>query len=133
MRTMRSQVLVGTVTSLVAGALLLAAAPAANAAEDVQKVKRGNCSMSNTWKLELEKEHGTIEVDFNAYTKQAGKTWKYKVKQNDVVRAKGSTVSERDGDVEVDKKLTDRKGLDKIVVRVKNPASGEVCRAELSI
>ena len=127
MRAMRSKVLVGGLTSLVAGGLLVAAAPSANA---VEKVKRGDCSKQSTWKLELDTEAGKIEVDFDAKTPKAGKTWKYKVKQDGVVRHKGKTVSERDGDVEVDKKVNNRKGKDTIVVRVEQPKSGEVCKAK---
>jgi L,D-peptidoglycan transpeptidase YkuD (ErfK/YbiS/YcfS/YnhG family) len=130
MKALRSKALTLTVGALAAGGLLLAAAPSAHAAE---VTKRGDCSKSSTWKLELETDDGKIEVDFDAYTAKSGKTWKYKVKQNGVVQHKGKTVSERDGDVDVDKDVDNRSGTDTIVVRVEQPQSGEVCRAKLSI
>ena len=130
MRRLRTTAVTVSTAALVTGGLLLATAPAAVAAE---KTKRGDCSKSSTWKLELETDDGKIEVDFDANTSKSGKTWKYKVKQDGVTRHKGKTTSERDGDVDVDKKVNNRKGKDKIVVRVEQPKSGEVCKATLSI
>lgn len=130
MRSLRSKALVVTTAALATGGLMLATATPANA---VEKTKRGDCSKSSTWKLELETDDGKIEIDFDGYTAKAGKNWKYKVKQNGVVRHQGKTVSERDGDVDVDKKVSNRSGTDTIVVRVEQPKSGEVCKAKLSI
>ena len=131
MRTLRRKALVLTTTGIAAGGLLLATAPAASA--EVEKSKRGNCSKSSTWHLDLEKDDGQIDIDFEGQTSKAGKTWKFKVKQNGVVRHKGKTVTEADGEFDVDRDVKDRSGTDTIVVRAKQGASGEVCKAKLSI
>lgn len=131
MKALRTRAVAVTTTALLAGGLVLATAPAASA--EVEKVKRGDCTKSSTWKLELEKDDGQIDIDFDGHTKRAGKTWKYKVKQDGVVRHSGRTVTETDGEFDVDKDVKDRSGKDTIVVRAESLASGEVCKARMSI
>ncbi len=134
-RTRRTiAVLAGTATG---AGLLIAAAPAADAA-GVERQKYGTCSQGSTWKLELEREHGLIDVDFDADTPRAGVTWKVKIKHKRVKNNKkwvyrSTTRSDRDGEVDVDRHLKNRKGKDRVVVRVKSRATGEVCRAALTI
>lgn len=114
--------------------LLVAATPAtASAADGVERSKRGVCTNGSTWELELEREHGRIDVSFDADTNRAGKAWKVKVKQNGSVVHKGTYQSQRDGDVEVDRNLRDTAGTDTIIVRAKSKATGEICRAVLKI
>ena len=126
------------VASAATGAgLLVAASPAANAT-GIEAHKRGTCTQGSTWELELEKEHGVIDVDFEAETRSAGDRWKVKVKHKKVKNNKkwvyrSHTVSDREGEVDVDRYLKDRAGKDKVVVRVKSTASGEVCKAKLKI
>lgn len=132
-----------TVTALAAAAtgagLLVAAAPAGNAAASgVEKVRYGSCTQGSTWKLELEKEHGYIDVDFEAETGKVGAIWRVKIthtriKNNRKWVHRSTTRSDRDGEVDVDRHLRDRKGRDGVVVRIKNRSSGEVCRASLTI
>jgi hypothetical protein len=130
-----------TVTTVAgsAAALLLAAAPTASAAsQDVEREKHGTCTSGSTWKLDLDKEHGRIDVDFDVETRSAGDTWTVKVKHKRVQNGKkwvshSRAVTDREGELEVDRNLKDRKGTDKVVVRVKSSASGEVCRAALKI
>jgi len=120
-----------TTAALLGGALTVAAAPAASAG--VEKTSKGSCTKSSTWKLDLEKEHGVIDIDFEGKTSASGKTWNYKVKQNGVVRHSGKTVTERDGEFDIDRNVKDRAGKDTIIVRAKHSATGEVCKAKLSI
>lgn len=121
-----------------AGALLLAAAPTASAAIGVEREKVGTCTKGSTWKLELDKEHGWIDLDFDAETRSAGDRWNVTVKHKRVTGKKTFTtrsqsVTDHEGELEVDRNLKDRKGTDKVVVRVKSLKTGEVCRASLKI
>lgn len=136
----RTTRVLATLTGAVTGAgLLIAAAPAGAAdAGGIEVHKRGTCTMGSTWELDLEKEHGLIEVDFDAETRRASSTWKVKIKHKRVANGKkwvyrDRTVSDLKGEVEVDRDLRDRKGPDRIVVRIKDPATGEVCRGAARI
>ncbi len=119
-------------TALGAG-LLIAAAPASSAASGIEREKHGSCTNQSRWELQLEREHGQVEVDFEADTTSTGATWKVKVKHNGKVDYKGKRVSDRDGEFEVDRLLADKRGKDKVVVRAKNTATGEICKAKLKI
>lgn len=117
--------------------LLIASAPAANAS-GVEVHKRGTCTMGSTWQLELDKEHGFIDVDFEAETLKAGQRWKVKIKHTRVKNNKKWTyrsngITDRDGELDVDRHLKDRKGKDRVAIRVMNPSTGEVCRAKATI
>jgi len=123
--------LIVTTTALLAGGLTLAAVPSASA--EIEKTKHGDCTKSSTWKLDLEKDHGVIDIDFEGRTGVSGKTWNYKVKQNGDVRHKGKSITERDGEFDIDRNVKDKSGKDTIVVRAEHKSSGEVCKAKLSI
>lgn len=129
----RRTLAVATTTALGAGLLLAAAPTASAAAAGVEREKRGTCSEGSVWELQLEREHGRVEVDFEADSTTSGSTWKVKVKHNGKVDYRSTRVSDREGEFEVDRLLTDKPGKDKVVVRTKNAATGEVCRAKLKI
>lgn len=111
---------------------LVAVAPA-SAADGVERSKHGVCTGSSTWELELEREHGHIDLSFDADTHRAGQAWKVKIKQNGKVVHNATHRTERDGDLDVDRNLRDKAGQDKIVVRATDKKTGEVCRATLKI
>ena len=49
------------------------------------------------------------------------------------MKDRGRDTTDDDGDFEVGDELKKTKATDRIVVRAKQPASGEICKAKLSI
>jgi hypothetical protein len=127
----RNRIFATTASLVAAGGLLLATAPAALA--DDEKEKDGDCSMKSDWELELEKDDGKIEIEFDVDTPRSGQTWRVRVLHNGDLSYKGKRVTDDDGEYEVDRKVRDRAGKDRIVVRGVNAKTGEVCRGALSI
>jgi hypothetical protein len=110
----------------------LAAAPVANAA-DVEREKHGSCSANSRWELNLEREHGVIEIDADVDTPRAGQTWVVRLKHNGTLFTKVTRVTDREGEFEVDRRRTNQPGEDRIKLRAVNRATGEVCVGVLSI
>jgi len=112
-------------------ALATAAMPAS--AADVERDKRGSCTGSSDWELELEKEHGRIEVNVDVDTRRANRSWRIRIwhdgtKFTDVTRR-----TDRDGEVDVERRRSDRSGRDTFHFHALDRVNGEVCRGTLSI
>lgn len=113
--------------------LAVVAMPAA--AREVEREKHGACTRNSDWELDLEKEHGRIEVhvEVDTHRRQAGNQWRVRIWHNgtkftDVVRG-----TDRDGEVEVERRRSDRRGADSFHFHAVDRVSGEVCRGTLSI
>jgi len=123
---------VGRVTALMTSVLVaatLVAAPMTVAAKDGDVIRRGSCTARSDFKLKLSPENGRIEVEFEVDQNRNGKTWNVKMKRNGNVFWRGQrTTRPPSGSFEVRKLTRNGRGPDKIVVRARNPRSGEVCR-----
>ena len=71
-------VVAGGALGVIAGAGF--ASPAA--AADVEREKHGSCTGSSRWELQLEREHGRIEIDLDVDTPRSGQTWVVKLKHD---------------------------------------------------
>jgi hypothetical protein len=120
---------------LVAGAILapLMLGPAA-VAEDDDVHRHGGCSDSSRWELDLEREGGRIEVDYEVDTDVAGQRWRVKLVHNGDVFFRGVRETHgRDGSFEVERRTDDASGTDCFIGRAVNKRTGEVCRGTASI
>jgi len=116
-------------------ALSLLAAPPAIADEEVER--KGTCTNSSRWELELEKDDGRIEVEFEVTTRRAGQAWRVRGFQNGQRFVAVTKVAKRDDDdrpdFEVERDRPDRRGVDRFRFRAVNTVTGEVCVARARI
>lgn len=101
-------------------------------ANDDDVIKRGNCSGRSDWKLKASPENNRIEVEGEVDSNVNGQTWKWRMRHNGQVSARGkATTSAQSGSFDVRRLMVDLSGTDRIGWRAKNPATGEVCRGSL--
>jgi hypothetical protein len=122
----------GRVAALLTGALVaatLVAAPMAASAKDGDIITRGSCTAGADWKLKLSPENGRIEVEFEVDQNRNGQRWNVKMKRNGNLFWRGTrTTQPPSGSFEVRRLTRDGAGADRVVVRARHAASGEVCR-----
>ena len=122
-------------TALVTAALLSipAALPAPALAKTGDVVRRGSCSHSATWKLKASPDDGRIEVEGEVDSNAKGQTWKWKLRHDGSVSARGTaTTSGPSGSFAVRRKVVDVKGADHLRFTARNPKSDETCRGSLT-
>jgi hypothetical protein len=110
MRLVRS--LVVSITVLMP---LMLTTPVANASDsDVER--RGSCSGSSRWELDLERDHGRIEVDFEVRQNTAGDRWRVVLKHDGDVFFRDVRITHADDDggasFDVDRVVADHAGTD---------------------
>jgi hypothetical protein len=103
----------------------------ASAAPDV--VRRGSCSDSARWKLDLTDHGRRIEVDFEVHRSPAGDTWRVRLRHNGDVFFRGERTADDTGEFSVDRHVRDRSGTDRFVARAEDKSTGEVCRGTAKI
>jgi hypothetical protein len=122
----------GRATTLITSVLVattLVAAPMTASAKDGDIIRRGDCTARSDWKLKLSPENGRIEVEFEADQNRNGQRWNIKMKRNGNVFWRGSrTTRPPSGSFEVRRLARNGAGTERIVVRARNPRTGEVCR-----
>ncbi len=89
--------------------------------------------MGSRWELDVEDEGRYLEADFEINTAKAGQAWRIVLRHDGTVFFRGVRATQADGDVEVDRRVTDHVGRDSIVARGVNLVTGEVCRGALTI
>jgi len=113
------------------GTLMVGAMPAA--AREVERHARGACTGTSHWHLDLEKEHGRIEVEVEVDTRKAGRRWRVQTWHNGSRFTNVIRRTDRDGEVEVERVRHDRSGRDTFRFHAVDQVNGEVCRGSLSI
>jgi hypothetical protein len=102
------------------------ALPASANDEDV--VRRGSCAGATSWKLKASPEDGRIEVEGEVDSNKNGQTWRWRLKHNGSVSARGkATTKAPSGSFEVRREVVDLKGTDRLVFRARNPRTDELC------
>jgi len=123
---------VGRATALISSVLvatMLVAAPMTASAKDGDILRRGDCTARSDWRLKLSPENGRIEVEFEVDQNRNGQRWNMKMKRNGNVFWRGSrTTRPPSGSFEVRRLARNGAGTERIVVRARNPRTGEVCR-----
>jgi hypothetical protein len=119
--------------ALVAVVALTAAMPAA-AKSDNEVIRVGNCSGSADWKLKLDFDDGRIETQFEVDQNRNGQRWRVVLKRDGNRFFRGiRTTRAPSGSFEVERRVRNGAGRDRIVARAVNLRSGQVCRAAASI
>ena len=119
--------------ALVATILLVAAAPA-TAKDDKDVIRSGSCSGATDWKLNLDRDDGRIEAEFEVDQDRSGQRWRVVLKRdgNRVFRGVRTTHGPS-GSFEVERKIRNPAGPDGIKARAVNLRSGEVCKGAATI
>lgn len=125
-----------TRTSLIVGLTVLTSLmlvpPALADGYDVER--HGSCSGSSRWELDLDREHGRIEVDFEVKQGVVGDRWRVKlVHDGDVFFRDLRTTHGDDGSFDVERRTNDAAGTDRFVGKAVNKSTGEVCRGTAAI
>ena len=129
----RARTTTGALVAVVLASLALAAGPASADDDDDEVIREGACSSGTDWKVKAKTDDGRIEFEGEVDSNQNGQTWKWKIKHNGTVSARGSaTTTGPSGSFEVERKLTNLAGTDSFVFKAKNPSSGETCRGTLA-
>jgi 2-methylaconitate cis-trans-isomerase PrpF len=119
--------------ALVATFALVAAAPAV-ASDDDDIIRRGSCSGATDWKLKLDHDDGRIEVEFEVDQNRRGERWRVVLRRDGNRVFKGvRTTHGRSGSFEVERKIRNPAGPDRIKARAVNLRSGEVCKGAARI
>jgi hypothetical protein len=118
------------------GMLAIAGVADAASARDGDVRVAGRCDGRSTSKLKLgpRPSDGVIETEFEVDSNVVGQTWQWRFRQNGVIVARGSRVTQApSGSFTVRRRLADNAGTDTIVAVGVNPATGETCRATASV
>ena len=118
--------------ALAAIALVAAAAPVAVASSATagsgDVVHRGSCSGSTDWKLKAKHDDGRLEVEGEVDSNRNGQSWRWRMIHNGSVSARGwATTHAPSGSFEVERRIANRAGSDRISTLARNRATGERC------
>ena len=115
-------------TALATTALLAIGAPAnaSHGGNDDRVIKTGSCSGSADWKLKVKTDDGRLEVEGEVDSNRSGQSWKWKIKDNGSVVARGTDVTGgRSGSFSVERKIANQAGTDTVTFRARY--NGQVC------
>lgn len=112
---------------LTAAALFALVAPAA--ANDADVIRRGQCSGASDWKLKLSPEDGRIEVEFEVDQNRVGQRWRVTLARDGNEFFQGTRNTQApSGSFEVERRISNASGRDRVTARARNIGTGEICR-----
>ncbi len=120
-----------TLLGLAFASLASPAAAAVNSPLDVER--RGACSGTSHWELDLERHHGRIEVDFEVDTHSPGDVWRVVLRHDGDVFFRDRRTTDHEGDFDVDRLVTDREGTDRFTASATTHSTGETCQGGAKI
>lgn len=118
--------------AVVAATATLSAGPA-GASDDDRVIRTGNCTMGADWKLKVKTDNGRLEVEGEVDSNVVGQRWRWRIRHNGSITARGTaeTVAPS-GSFEVERRLVNLPGTDRIVFRAVHRKTGEVCRGVIN-
>ena len=117
-----------TLSALSLGLVGAGASPA-SASDDVDDrvLVTGRCSAGAEWKLKVKTDDGRLEVEGEVDSNVAGQRWRWTLRHNGSVSDRGvGTTTARSGSFEVERKIVDLAGTDRVVFRAVR--DGQTCR-----
>ncbi|WP_439939083.1 hypothetical protein ACS3YM_05560 [Nocardia sp. N13] len=95
--------------------------------DDDRVLVTGRCSAGAEWKLKVKPDDGRLEVEGEIDSNVAGQRWRWTLRHNGSVSDRGvGTTTARSGSFEVERKVVDLAGTDRIVFRAVR--DGQTCR-----
>ncbi len=123
----RTRVLAPAAVALTA-VLLSAGAAAPAMANDGDVRTSGGCAGPAVWKMKASPEDGRIEIEGEIDSNRNGQTWKWTMKHNGTVFARGTrTTAGRSGSFEVRRVTGNRAGTDTFVFNAHRPGTSQAC------
>jgi hypothetical protein len=120
---------------LIAALALVAALPAvAPAKSDLGVMKTGRCSSGASWKLKAKHDDGLIEVEFEVDQNISGRRWNIVLKRDGAVVFRVARITRPpSGSFEVNQRIRNPAGSDRIVGSARSARGGQLCRGVVSI
>ena len=122
-------------TLLLAGLIaigILAAVPA-SAGGDREVIRRGNCSGGTDWKYKAKADDGRIEAEYEVDQNRNGDRWRVRLFHDGNRFFKGTRVTGgRSGSFDIERKVNNHAGVDRLRARARNLRTDEVCRGTVS-
>lgn len=124
----------GAVAALTLGLLVGAVPPAGASGGDDDIRRSGQCTNRSDWKLKAKPDDGLLQVEGEVDTPRVGRLWRWKILHDGEVAHTGlRRTTARSGSFSVERRVTNRRGVDVIGWRAFNRATGEHCRGWLRI
>lgn len=127
-----------TIRSAAAGLLALAlvgsgaGAAQAKGGNDREARRSGHCSAVAVWKLKAKTDDGRLEVEFEVDSNRNGQRWSVAINDNRVRVFTGArTTVAPSGSLEVERRIANRAGRDRITASARNVRTGERCSGVL--
>ncbi|MCW2768363.1 MAG: hypothetical protein JWO11_4322 [Nocardioides sp.] len=119
---------------LLATAVPVLGAGAAQARADGDVIRTGSCSGATDWKIKAKPDNGRIEVEAEIDSNHNGQTWKWVLRHEGNVVARGtSTTSGPSGSFDVQRRTNNAAGSDSFKFRAVNQKGGETCVARVTL
>ena len=110
------------------------AAPAAALGNDADVRGAGSCDGDSSAKIKVKPDDGRLQVEFEVDQNKNGREWRVRFRDNgDVVFRGSATTKAPSGSFSIERRIDDMAGADKIVATGVDKASGERCRAKVTI
>jgi hypothetical protein len=123
-----------TAAAAIAAGLAFGFAAPAMAGDNGEVRREGNCSSGTDWKLKAKPDDGRLEVEGEVDSNRNGQVWRWKILHDGNVSAKGrATTHGPSGSFEVERRVVNASGTDRIGWRAVNVNSGERCSVGLRI
>jgi hypothetical protein len=130
-RTTRTTRLAGAVAAAALLTPALALPAAAHDDDDDRVIRTGQCSAGTDWKLKVKTDDGRLEVEGEVDSNRVGQSWRWVMRHNGSVSARGTSVTTgRSGSFDVERKIVNLAGTDRIVFRATH--NGETCRGVIN-
>jgi hypothetical protein len=111
---------------------LVSALPAV--AHDGGVDRRGPCSGWATWRLKVQPDDGRLRVEGEVDANHRGQTWRWQILHDGDVSFRGrKTTSGSSGSFDVERRVVDSPGEDRIGWRAVNVRSGQRCHGHVAI
>jgi hypothetical protein len=120
---------------IILAALLLAALlpGVAPARDNPGVIKTGKCSNGAGWKLKAKHDDARLEVEFEVDQNVNGRRWSVVLRRDGAVVFRGARITRPpSGSFEVNRRIADPAGADRIVATAR-AAAGGTCRAALTV
>jgi hypothetical protein len=129
-----------TISTAAAGLLTLAlvgggaGAAQAKGGHDREVRRAGHCSAATVWKLKAKHDDGRVEVEVEVDSNRNGQRWSVAINDNGTRVFTGSRRTHApSGSFEVERKITNRAGTDRIKTLARNAATGERCYGSVAL